>query len=371
MASERMRINNIASLTNDNGTIVEDHAGKEALIFNTFRQRLGSTSHHEMKFDLDRIIKKVDGLEELTVPFTTDEIDNVIKLMPADRAPGPNGFNGARPRRAYRVAHDGPSPSITARSHHDGLPPLRRAVSVLLLTPRCPEPYEPVVSTAPPLSPSPRAHHDPVAPTSAPSRARPRPDRARVPELALQAAFAGLATPLCRPRSRAAPLVVVCSRARPPPRPSAPALSSGGPRVALLAAHRNAAAAVHHGLAPLSLLASQRRRPQPPATTCSTPPPGSVPASGRAPPFLRARARAPPCRTAATRSRPSAHAPVHPLLPLARRSSPRPPLHRPRPARPAPAMALPWPPPPCSGTLLGPPAPGRAPARTASCARTR
>nr|XP_045089732.1 uncharacterized protein LOC123497389 [Aegilops tauschii subsp. strangulata] len=107
MASERMRINNIASLTNDNGTIVEDHAGKEALIFNTFRQRLGSASHHEMKFDLDRIIKKVDGLEELTVPFTTDEIDNVIKLMPADRALGPDGFNGAFLKSCWHIIkHD-------------------------------------------------------------------------------------------------------------------------------------------------------------------------------------------------------------------------------------------------------------------------
>ena len=48
-----------------------------------------------MKFNLDIIIKKVDGLDELTVPFTTAEIANVIKLMPADRAPGPDGFNGA------------------------------------------------------------------------------------------------------------------------------------------------------------------------------------------------------------------------------------------------------------------------------------
>ena len=102
-----MRINNIASLTNDNGTIVEDHAGKEALIFNTFKQRLGSASHHDMKFNLDRIIKKVDGLDELTVPFTTEEIDNVIKLMPADRAPGPDGFNGAFLKSCWHIIkHD-------------------------------------------------------------------------------------------------------------------------------------------------------------------------------------------------------------------------------------------------------------------------
>ena len=84
MASERMRINNIASLTNDMGFIVEDHAGKEALTFNAFKQRLGSASRHDMKFDLHRIIKKVEGLEELTTPFTHKEIDRVVRETPSD-----------------------------------------------------------------------------------------------------------------------------------------------------------------------------------------------------------------------------------------------------------------------------------------------
>ena len=48
-----------------------------------------------MKFDLQRIIKRIEGLDELTVPFTPAKIDHVIKTMPADRAPGPDGFNGA------------------------------------------------------------------------------------------------------------------------------------------------------------------------------------------------------------------------------------------------------------------------------------
>ena len=33
--------------------------------------------------------------DSLTVPFTHKEIDDVIKEMPPDRAPGPDGFNGA------------------------------------------------------------------------------------------------------------------------------------------------------------------------------------------------------------------------------------------------------------------------------------
>jgi hypothetical protein len=32
-------------------------------------------------------------LEELSVPFTEKEIDLVVKHMPVDKAPGPDGFN--------------------------------------------------------------------------------------------------------------------------------------------------------------------------------------------------------------------------------------------------------------------------------------
>ena len=47
-----------------------------------------------MHFNLNHIIKRVEGLDELMAPFTMDEIDLVVKEMPVDRAPGPDGFNG-------------------------------------------------------------------------------------------------------------------------------------------------------------------------------------------------------------------------------------------------------------------------------------
>lgn len=93
MASEQYRKNNIASLMTVDGTCVEDHAGKESIIFHAFKERLGSSTQN-MKFDLPRIIKRCADLDQLTVPFSKEEIDNVIKTMPADRAPGPDGFTG-------------------------------------------------------------------------------------------------------------------------------------------------------------------------------------------------------------------------------------------------------------------------------------
>ena len=45
-------------------------------------------------FELADLIQKCQGLEELSIPFVKEEIDNVIKIIPTDHAPGPDGFNG-------------------------------------------------------------------------------------------------------------------------------------------------------------------------------------------------------------------------------------------------------------------------------------
>lgn len=75
------------------GTEISDHAGKEDILFQTYKQRLGQSDPPNMLFDLAAIIKRVEGLDELTVPFTTDEIYQVVKEMPTDRATGSDGFN--------------------------------------------------------------------------------------------------------------------------------------------------------------------------------------------------------------------------------------------------------------------------------------
>ena len=48
-----------------------------------------------MKFDLPSIIPRATNLDQLTTPITHEEIDNVVKGMPPDHAPGPDGFSGA------------------------------------------------------------------------------------------------------------------------------------------------------------------------------------------------------------------------------------------------------------------------------------
>ena len=60
-----------------------------------------------MRFDLPTLIEPTPGLDSLTVPFTPEEVDAVIKDMPSDRAPGPDGFSGIFLKTCWHIIkHD-------------------------------------------------------------------------------------------------------------------------------------------------------------------------------------------------------------------------------------------------------------------------
>ena len=94
MATERYRRNTISSIRNEAGDLISDHQQLAGMFWADFKQRMGRAKGIEMGFDLDSIISKVDWLEDLSMPFTEDEVEQVIKHMPTDRAPGPDGFTG-------------------------------------------------------------------------------------------------------------------------------------------------------------------------------------------------------------------------------------------------------------------------------------
>jgi hypothetical protein len=79
-----------------------------------FKERMGQSRGINMGFDLSDLLTVVPGLSELTKPFSKEEMDLVIKYMPADKAPGPDGFNGLFLKKCwhivaedfYRVAND-------------------------------------------------------------------------------------------------------------------------------------------------------------------------------------------------------------------------------------------------------------------------
>lgn len=54
--------------------------------------RVGVSSEIVLDFNLSDIIQSVPGLEVLSTPFSKEEIDHVIKIIPADPAVGLDGL---------------------------------------------------------------------------------------------------------------------------------------------------------------------------------------------------------------------------------------------------------------------------------------
>ena len=73
LATERFRQILIANLR-DGDVVVSDHIGKEGVLYNTYKERLGTFKPTNMRFDLPRIIRRIPGLEELSVPFSKEEM---------------------------------------------------------------------------------------------------------------------------------------------------------------------------------------------------------------------------------------------------------------------------------------------------------
>lgn len=103
MATITFRRNTITQLRNEDGLWVEDHEGKAGIIWNSFRGRMGVSESPAMLYDLHSLISTQEDLECLIDPFTNEEIDGIVKRMPMDKAPGPDGFNGFFLKRCWQI----------------------------------------------------------------------------------------------------------------------------------------------------------------------------------------------------------------------------------------------------------------------------
>jgi hypothetical protein len=54
---------------------------------------MGVSHQPQMLFNLQQLINLEVDLSPLVAPFSKEEVDKIIHLMPSDKAPGPNGFN--------------------------------------------------------------------------------------------------------------------------------------------------------------------------------------------------------------------------------------------------------------------------------------
>lgn len=92
-ATIKYRKNLITSLENENGETVFDHKQKAQLIWLAIKERLGVSEFTDILFNLDHIMQATVDLSSLQLPFAKEEIDYVVRSLPSDKSPSPDGFN--------------------------------------------------------------------------------------------------------------------------------------------------------------------------------------------------------------------------------------------------------------------------------------
>ena len=77
----------------DSGNLLVSHYDKANLIWLSFKERLGTTIFTTLNYDLASHFAAPPDLTVFVTPFTKLEIDSVVRSLPPDKAPGPDGFN--------------------------------------------------------------------------------------------------------------------------------------------------------------------------------------------------------------------------------------------------------------------------------------
>ena len=62
-------------------------------MWDEFRQRLGVSEFKEFTIQPSALMNPSSLLQHLEEPLTVEEIDKIIKALPNNKSPGPDGFN--------------------------------------------------------------------------------------------------------------------------------------------------------------------------------------------------------------------------------------------------------------------------------------
>lgn len=92
-ATIKYRRNYISILRDNLGNEHSEHSSKATLLWSAFKDRLGKSVQKRNLLNMTSLLHRIPDLDKLEEPFT-EEIDEVIKCMPSDKAPGRDGFNG-------------------------------------------------------------------------------------------------------------------------------------------------------------------------------------------------------------------------------------------------------------------------------------
>jgi hypothetical protein len=113
--------NFITMLVNDSLAEISDHDGKADILWKAFKERMGMNDNPTMQFDLQDLFGRnvnADTSTQLEVPFTDKEIDDIIKDLPNEKSPGPDGFNNEFFKNCWSII--GPGVKDMIRAFYEG-----------------------------------------------------------------------------------------------------------------------------------------------------------------------------------------------------------------------------------------------------------
>jgi len=79
------------------------HKDKEILLWQAFKDRLGTSELTEFSIQPETFIDRVDFLGDLESDFTEAKIDGVVKSLPNDKSLGPDGFSNEFLKRCQPI----------------------------------------------------------------------------------------------------------------------------------------------------------------------------------------------------------------------------------------------------------------------------
>ncbi len=103
MATESYRRNAIPSLVDSSSLVCTRHEEKAHIAWSTFSSRMGCSQFEFMPFQLQDFFHANQSLASLDQSFGISKLDKIIKNLPIDRAPGPDGFNGMFVKKCWPI----------------------------------------------------------------------------------------------------------------------------------------------------------------------------------------------------------------------------------------------------------------------------
>jgi hypothetical protein len=80
-------------LKDNSGDDITNHDEKAKILWESFKDRLGKSEFNSMSFDLDNLLVNNLTINELEIPLSKQETDNMIAELPNNKSPCQDGFS--------------------------------------------------------------------------------------------------------------------------------------------------------------------------------------------------------------------------------------------------------------------------------------